>query len=97
MAAWMDLLEQLSQLSALPGFLGLLVTASVAPLSGQMLMGVKGGGNLATVDIQSNGTGISAGMKPSRKPSPKAVVAGLTTAHSSPTRDARTPKARAVN
>ena len=29
MSAWMDLLEQLSHLSALPGFLGLLVTASV--------------------------------------------------------------------
>jgi hypothetical protein len=29
MSTWMDLLEQLSHLSALPGFLGLLVTASV--------------------------------------------------------------------
>ena len=47
------------------GAAALLVTASVAPLSGQMLMGAKGGGNLATVDIQSNGSGISAGMKPS--------------------------------
>lgn len=43
----------------------LLIAASATPLSGQMIMGVKGGANFATVDIQSNGTGVSAGMKQS--------------------------------
>jgi len=43
----------------------LLVAASAAPLSGQMLMGVKGGVNFATVDITSNGSGVSAGTRQS--------------------------------
>jgi len=41
----------------------LFLAASATPLSGQMLMGVKGGANFATVDIQSNGSSVGAGMR----------------------------------
>ena len=43
----------------------LFVAVSATPLSGQMIMGVKGGANFATVDIQSNGSSVSAGMRQS--------------------------------